>query len=448
MNFTQVRMLVLFSVIANLGLAVDKPKGITSAQLVRELQVVFKSSKLFAPWLAAEKANRDNVSRYQQRRRKDKRLNVKVGHGGTLDPLATGVLIIGVGKGTKQLERFLGCTKSYETVLLFGTATDTYDILGKVLDRAACSHITRQSVEKALQGFRGHIMQQPPMFSALRVNGKRLYEYAREGQEAPIKIQDRPVMVHEIEIVEWFDAGTHDFKPAGEDAVWEEKEVAGKLRNLDEIDGKKEAVITADEELVKRKRIAEEGDDEKLVSYKESESKRRHTASNPARSCRTQSLQDRSRSRSPHVTRIKEKSDKVQEDLSQNFEAEHITKITADLLPIAKVVPSFGTESSTNESPPAVKLRMIVTSGFYVRSLCHDLGRAVGSFGIMAALSRTRQGDFELGKNVMGYEQIDKGEDVWGLEVESMLNYWEKHQVNDDSKEESIVIDEGPNTGI
>lgn len=142
--------------------AINKPKSLTSAQVVRDLQRFFTTSKLFAPLLSLERAKRDEENIFQRKRRKDKRLQVKIGHGGTLDPLATGVLIIGVGKGTKQLQRFLECTKSYEATLLLGAATDTYDVIGRVLSKAPYSHVTKEDVETALKGFRGNIMQKPP----------------------------------------------------------------------------------------------------------------------------------------------------------------------------------------------------------------------------------------------------------------------------------------------
>ncbi|KAK3062176.1 pseudouridine synthase pus4, partial [Teratosphaeriaceae sp. CCFEE 6253] len=140
-----------------------------------------------------------------------------MGHGGTLDPLATGVLILGVGAGTKALGSFLACTKSYEAVVLFGVGTDSYDTEGKVVARGAYAHVTREKVEGALGAFRGEIMQRPPIFSALRVQGKRLYEYAREGKEVPVEIQERPVTVGGVEVVEWMDGGGHGYK-------WPERE--------------------------------------------------------------------------------------------------------------------------------------------------------------------------------------------------------------------------------
>lgn len=145
------------------------------------------------------------------RKRAIETLKVKLGHGGTLDPMATGVLIVGVGKGTKQLNKFLECTKTYECVVLFGAATDSYDAVGKVVGKRDYKHITKELVEKKLAQFRGKIQQKPSIFSALKVDGKAMYEYARAGGDIP-EVAARPVEVHEMELVEWLEPGTHEFK--------------------------------------------------------------------------------------------------------------------------------------------------------------------------------------------------------------------------------------------
>jgi tRNA pseudouridine55 synthase len=93
---------------------------------------------------------------------------MKMGHGGTLDPMATGVLIVGVGSGTKKLNQFLGGWKEYETTCVFGTVTDSYDAEGKILRRTPTEHITQVAVEKALEDFKGDIEQQPPMYVRFR----------------------------------------------------------------------------------------------------------------------------------------------------------------------------------------------------------------------------------------------------------------------------------------
>lgn len=86
-----------------------------------------------------------------------------MGHGGTLDPMATGILIIGVGSGTKLLHQKLSGTKEYEAICVFGTVTDSYDAEGKILRREPTEHITKAKIEEALEHFRGEILQQPPM---------------------------------------------------------------------------------------------------------------------------------------------------------------------------------------------------------------------------------------------------------------------------------------------
>jgi tRNA pseudouridine55 synthase len=197
--------------------------------VIRTLQKHFNPSKTFKPWLEEERARRDRESKFQRKRRRHQRLEVKIGHGGTLDPLATGVLITGIGKGTKSLQDFLACTKSYETIVTFGAETDTYDRLGKIVRRAPYEHVTREAVEKALEQFRGNIMQKPPIFSALRVNGKKLYEYAREGKVPPVEIQHRPVEVLNMEVVEWYEPGTHEYKWPEEEMTGDEKAVAEQL---------------------------------------------------------------------------------------------------------------------------------------------------------------------------------------------------------------------------
>lgn len=134
-----------------------------------------------------------------------------MGHGGTLDPLAAGVLIVGIGRGTKQLQKYLACTKSYETTVLFGASTDTYDCTGTIAERAHCAHITKTLVETKLEQFRGSISQVPPLYSALKINGKKACEYARNGQELPRQLESREMQVDECTLLDWYEPGKHDF---------------------------------------------------------------------------------------------------------------------------------------------------------------------------------------------------------------------------------------------
>ena len=123
----------------------------------------------------------------------------RIGHGGTLDPMATGVLPVFVGRATRAVEFFEHAEKAYETVLKLGLTTDTEDITGEVLSTSEV-HITRSQVEKVLANFRGEILQIPPMYSALKVNGQKLCDLARKGRE--VERQPRPITIHGLTLLE------------------------------------------------------------------------------------------------------------------------------------------------------------------------------------------------------------------------------------------------------
>lgn len=122
----------------------------------------------------------------------------KVGHTGTLDPQATGVLPICVGKGTKASDMLLNSDKEYVARVRLGTTTDTEDIWGEVLNTTDCSHITYDMVCSATKDFVGEIEQLPPMYSAVKIGGKKLYEYARSGVE--VERKSRKVIIHNIAV--------------------------------------------------------------------------------------------------------------------------------------------------------------------------------------------------------------------------------------------------------
>ena len=124
----------------------------------------------------------------------------KVGHTGTLDPDATGVLPVCLGRATKLCDLLTDKDKTYETVLLLGVTTDTQDVSGEVLDRRSTKELTETQVREAVQSFVGEYDQIPPMYSALKVNGRKLYELAREGKT--IERKARRVKIYEIEILE------------------------------------------------------------------------------------------------------------------------------------------------------------------------------------------------------------------------------------------------------
>lgn len=124
----------------------------------------------------------------------------KIGHTGTLDPDAEGVLPVCLGKATRLCDMLTDQSKTYEAVLLLGKTTDTQDITGQVLEERETGHLTEEEVCACIAGFTGEYAQLPPMYSALKVNGKKLYELARQGIE--VERKKRKVRIHEISIQE------------------------------------------------------------------------------------------------------------------------------------------------------------------------------------------------------------------------------------------------------
>ena len=131
-----------------------------------------------------------------------KKLNTKkVGHTGTLDPIATGVLILCIGKSLKLTELLTSTYKEYIATLKLGIETDTLDITGKTLYEKEAPNISKKNIIDTLNSFKGHIKQQVPKYSAIKVNGKKLYEYARLGIEVELPI--REVEIKEIELLKY-----------------------------------------------------------------------------------------------------------------------------------------------------------------------------------------------------------------------------------------------------
>ena len=125
---------------------------------------------------------------------------IKVGHAGTLDPLATGVMIICTGKATKRIEEFQYHTKEYIATLQLGATTPSYDLEKEIDATYPTEHITREMVEEVLQQFKGTIEQIPPAFSACKVDGKRAYDLARKGDE--VELKPKTLVIDEIELLE------------------------------------------------------------------------------------------------------------------------------------------------------------------------------------------------------------------------------------------------------
>ncbi len=126
---------------------------------------------------------------------------IKVGHAGTLDPLATGVLIVCTGKATKRIEEFQYQTKEYVATLQLGATTPSFDLETKIDATYPTAHITREMVETALKSFIGSIEQIPPDFSACKIDGKRAYDLARAGKE--VELKPKTLVIDEIELLNY-----------------------------------------------------------------------------------------------------------------------------------------------------------------------------------------------------------------------------------------------------
>ena len=127
--------------------------------------------------------------------------NVKVGHAGTLDPLATGVMILCTGKSTKLIESFQYQTKEYIATLELGATTPSFDLELGIDAHFPFEHITRELVDTIIPQFKGEIWQVPPVYSAVKVDGKRAYDYAREGKE--VELKSKLLVIDEIEVLDF-----------------------------------------------------------------------------------------------------------------------------------------------------------------------------------------------------------------------------------------------------
>lgn len=133
-----------------------------------------------------------------------RRLNVKkfkVGHAGTLDPLATGVLIVCTGRATKNIDTLQAGEKEYVATLRLGATTPSFDLETAIDKEYPTSHITKELTESVLGQFRGKIMQVPPIFSAVKIDGKRAYKFARKGKEVELKA--KPLEISELELLDF-----------------------------------------------------------------------------------------------------------------------------------------------------------------------------------------------------------------------------------------------------
>ncbi|MFB6343382.1 tRNA pseudouridine(55) synthase TruB [Saccharicrinis sp. FJH62] len=153
----------------------DKPLGWTSFDLVKKIRIRLQNK------LGVKK--------------------LKVGHAGTLDPLATGVMLVCTGKATKQIEFYQAGVKEYIATIKLGETTPSFDLETKIDRTYPFEHITKELVEQALEKFKGEIQQIPPEYSAVKINGKRAYKYARKGEE--VEMRPKILVIDEIEILKF-----------------------------------------------------------------------------------------------------------------------------------------------------------------------------------------------------------------------------------------------------
>lgn len=139
-----------------------------------------------------------NKFKYALKRKDVLMKNIKVGHAGTLDPLASGLLIVCVGKNTKKISEYQGLPKEYTGTIRLGATTPSYDLETAINQTFPTDHLTEALIQNTIPQFLGEIMQKPPIFSAIKKEGKRLYEHARNQEE--VKIEARPVTIHAFEI--------------------------------------------------------------------------------------------------------------------------------------------------------------------------------------------------------------------------------------------------------
>ena len=148
-------------------LLINKPKDYTSRDVVNKLAKIFNTKK--------------------------------IGHTGTLDPIATGVLVVTIGKCTKLCDLLTSKYKEYIATIKLGIKTDTLDITGNVLEESKVPNITEEQIKEVLKSFLGKSIQETPIYSAVKVNGKKLYEYAREGKS--VELPKREIDIKEIELI-------------------------------------------------------------------------------------------------------------------------------------------------------------------------------------------------------------------------------------------------------
>ncbi len=290
----------------------------------------------------------DNNPKGGGKKKRNKPL-MKVGHGGTLDPLASGVLVLGIGKGTSQLQSYLEGDKQYTAMVELGYETTTLDAEGEVVKTMDWNHV--QSIDSIRQvvnsKFTGKIQQVPPLYSAIRVDGKRLYEIARNGNEKEsqeVEIPMRDVEVYKVEV---------------------ENILSESVMKSGVVDGKR---------------------------YKEAVQEMEAAAAAAAEKAAASPPEDAQESNDDEANAGgKNKKKRKRNDNKKRTEKKSLFDETT--VPTVQCDPSTGT---TSFDLPLFTLNVSCGGGTYIRSLVRDIGYEMDTVATMTGLVRTKQGPFVL----------------------------------------------------
>lgn len=319
---------------------------------------------------------RDALSRGVKKERKKRgKPMMKVGHGGTLDPLASGVLVVGIGKGTSKLQSYLEGDKQYTALVELGYETTTLDAEGEIIKTANWDHVSNiESIrETCIPKFSGQIQQVPPLYSAIRVDGKRLYEIARDNDDkddvnvaaVDVEIPTRDVHVYSLEVESSLNesvlqSGVVDGRKY-KDAVKQMEEAAAAA-----------AAATAAEEAEKA-----------ANSTPPSEADKQESVDNEA------------------TTGGKGENKKRKRDKKKKNEKKNL--FDESTIPTIQCAQDDSTTSSTSFDLPLFTLNVSCGGGTYIRSLVRDIGYEMDTVATMTGLVRTKQGPFLL-KDVLKRE--------------------------------------------
>ena len=296
--------------------------------------------------------SRDAQSRgFEGKMRKRGKPLMKVGHGGTLDPLASGVLVIGIGKGTSKLQSYLEGDKQYTAMVELGYETTTLDAEGEIVKTMDWKHVTSiDSIrETVVPKFTGKIQQVPPLYSAIRVDGKRLYEIARNGDEMDaqdVEIPMRDVEVYKLEV---------------------EKSLSDSVIKSGVVDGKKYKEVVKEMEAAASSAAAEKA------------------AAAPPPPEDEQESNDEGATPGKKKKKKRRGGNKKRTEKKKYFDESTVPTVQCD-----------STTDTTSFELPLFTLNVCCGGGTYIRSIVRDIGYEMDTVATMTGLVRTKQGPFLL----------------------------------------------------